>query len=438
MILTDSKWGRHEQFTIQGNRHTWTVISRGKVSVALNDKWRQSWQVGAIPASTDGKGAECRVMLLQLPCYKRMGIAVMAVYAPSSTGSVDDLSEHLEDLAKVAGQRRSRLVVGGDFNAEVGSRQGDRDQAVGPHGVGRRNERGRKLVQVCEEMGWSVTNTWTNQRQKTTWKHPRYKSEHLLDYIMVERRHLRNVLRVLTLHRDLADEYGIPDWEEYTDHKPVEMRIKLAPPKGHRAQQVVAERPALYKGRGTGEQARRLRQRYAEQLAELRQAAGPGADWRGIQEMTKQAALEVFGRTESRPRRPWFRGREHELLEMNHEVTTKQRRADELHAAGARPEASPQEVALWQGAKRDLAASRRHKRRRLITWENEYWTQVGEQAERAEHRGDHYTLYSVMEQLRARGARAANMGEKEISGTRSRRPRRGDSTSSRFKTGRSP
>ena len=122
----------------------------------------------------------------------------------------------------------------------------------------------------------------------------------------------------------------------------------------------------------------------------------------------------MFGRTESRPRRPWFRGREHELLEMNHEVTAKQRRADELHAAGARPEASPQEVALWQGAKRDLAASRRHKRRRLITWEN--WTQVGEQAERAEHRGDHYTLYSVMKQLRARGARAANMGEKEISG----------------------
>ena len=95
VILTDSKWGRHEQFTIQGKPTHLDGDQQGQ-GLALNDKWRQSWQVGAIPASTDGKGAECRVMLLQLPCYKRMGIAVMAVYAPSSTGSVDDLSEHLE------------------------------------------------------------------------------------------------------------------------------------------------------------------------------------------------------------------------------------------------------------------------------------------------------------------------------------------------------
>ena len=75
VLLSDTKWGRHTEFEIDGHQTTWTIISRGRVSIALNEKWKLAWQRSTTPVRTDGKGAHCRVRMIQTPCFRRLGVA---------------------------------------------------------------------------------------------------------------------------------------------------------------------------------------------------------------------------------------------------------------------------------------------------------------------------------------------------------------------------
>ena len=49
----------------------------------------------------------------------------------------------------------------GDLNATVGD--GRYQNIVGMHGLGRRNERGERLIQFCQEHKLLIANTWFQQ-----------------------------------------------------------------------------------------------------------------------------------------------------------------------------------------------------------------------------------------------------------------------------------
>jgi len=52
----------------------------------------------------------------------------------------------------------------GDLNAKVG---GERDgRAVGPFGLGQRNERGSRLVEWCTANRFVIMNTWFEHHMK--------------------------------------------------------------------------------------------------------------------------------------------------------------------------------------------------------------------------------------------------------------------------------
>ena len=227
VILTDTKWGRHATFEIEGHKHTWTVISRGKVSIALKPKWAQAWRDSRTVVHTDGHEAQCRVIMIQIQCFRKLGLAIAGIYSPSSKAKATEVEEHLGDVTKVLSKCRPRfiLVAGGNVNAETGSRTADTGNTLGPHGWRTCNHRGQKLLELCVENDLIDTHSWTPQRNKATWKHPRFKTEHLIDHFFVARTHGRNVQRTLTLHTELIQEYQLHDWTEYTDHKPIELRI---------------------------------------------------------------------------------------------------------------------------------------------------------------------------------------------------------------------
>ena len=232
VILTDTKWGRHATFEIEGHEHTWTVISRGKVSIALKPKWAQAWRDSRTVVHTDGREAHRRVIMIQIQCFRKLGFAIAGIYSPSSKAKATEVEEHLGDVNKVLSKCRPRfiLVAGGDFNAEAESRTADSGNTLGPHGWRTCNHRGQKLLELCVDNDLVDTHSWTPQRNKATWKHPRFKTEHLIDHFFVARVHGRNVQRTLTQHTELIQEYQLHDWTEYTDHKPIELRINLAPP----------------------------------------------------------------------------------------------------------------------------------------------------------------------------------------------------------------
>ncbi|BHF72245.1 hypothetical protein SprV_0401530900 [Sparganum proliferum] len=112
------------------------------------------------------------------------------------------------------------------------SRQSEMVRGVlGPHGLRGSTDNGLLLLRTCAEHRLTLTNTFfcLPEREKATWRHPRSRQWHLLDYVLVRRRDQRDVL----VTKAIA---GADGW---TDHRLVilKMRIRLQPrrrPQGKR------------------------------------------------------------------------------------------------------------------------------------------------------------------------------------------------------------
>nr|VZI27238.1 unnamed protein product [Spirometra erinaceieuropaei] len=87
------------------------------------------------------------------------------------------------------------------------------------------NDNGLLLLRTCAEHRLTLTNTFfcLPEREKATWRHPRSRQWHLLDYVLVRRRDQRDVL----VTKAIACADG------WTDHRLVilKMRIRLQPRK---------------------------------------------------------------------------------------------------------------------------------------------------------------------------------------------------------------
>jgi len=101
-------------------------------------------------------------------------ICLIQFYAPTADNTDDEVEKFYDQLDRAIQQCRSqdiRIVMGG-LNAKVG---GERDgRAVGPFGLGQRNERGSRLVEWCTANRLVIMNTWFEHHMKNlyTWKSP--------------------------------------------------------------------------------------------------------------------------------------------------------------------------------------------------------------------------------------------------------------------------
>ena len=250
-----------------------------------------------------------------------------------------------------------------------------------------------------------------------------------LDHFIIEQQHLRNVNRVLTIHPEAVRDPYIRGWEEYTDHKPVEMTVRLAPPAFSKSYHTPARRIATHRGRGTSDAALALRHQYATTLNDIMSKHEGPVDWPTLCKQTTAAAATVFGYVERSPPRPWFAGRETEIKGMNRQICNLKRVFDQMTDVCSRPEASQQQHLALQNSKRALQQQKRRKIAQLKKWENQYWHDVGLQAEQAERRGDHYELYKVLSRLKLRGVAKKHIGERTFPPTQLRKPSPGDNIS---------
>ena len=110
----------------------------------------------------------------------------------------------------------------GDFNARVGSRQGEGymwASVCGPHGLGEMNESGRELLDFLSVNEASLCNTWFYKKDihKQTWKHPKTKKWHCIDFAIMWQRDRRRCL-------DACVQRGA---ECNTDHQLLRIKIKV-------------------------------------------------------------------------------------------------------------------------------------------------------------------------------------------------------------------
>ncbi|KAK7093523.1 hypothetical protein V1264_007258 [Littorina saxatilis] len=163
-------------------------------------------------------------------------LIIISAYAPTITSS-DDVNKQFYELFDQVIKTTplsDKLVILGDFNARVGRDHSSWEGVLGRHGVGKINDNGRLFLSKCAEYSLCITNTLFRMadKYKTIWMHPRSKHWHMIDFVIVRQRDMRDV-RVTRAMR------GAECW---TDHRLVRatMNLHIPPPHGNRPKTVRA------------------------------------------------------------------------------------------------------------------------------------------------------------------------------------------------------
>lgn len=147
-----------------------------------------------------------------LPLNIKQQPILFSVYSPTLQAEPAEKERFYSDLRRLLQSTPAayKVLILCDFNARVGRDTKAWKGVLGRHGVGNRNGNGRQLLEFCSEQQLTITNTIFQQRDnlKTTWMHPRSKHWHLLDFVLVARCDLKNVLhsRVMPSAECLTDQ----------------------------------------------------------------------------------------------------------------------------------------------------------------------------------------------------------------------------------------
>jgi len=166
-------------------------------------------------------GHSDRIMSMRMPLSNDQHVTLFSIYSPTlqaDQAEKDKFYSELRTLVKNA-PSEDKILILGDFNARVGQDSEAWKGVLGKHGVGKCNDNGRLLLELCSELQLVITNTIFQQKDshKTTWMHPRSKHWHLIDYVLVRKRDLKDVLHTRVM----------PSAECHTDHRLVRCKLKL-------------------------------------------------------------------------------------------------------------------------------------------------------------------------------------------------------------------
>jgi exonuclease III len=154
-----------------------------------------------------------RLMTLRLSLENNLNLTVISAYAPTLNAE-EEIKGFYDDLDKLISTtpNKDKLIILGDFNARVGKDHNVWRGVIGKDGVGKVNSSGKMLLTKCAEHNLVITNTLFRLRNshKVSWQHPRSKHWHLIDYVIVRKRDLQDVL--ITKAMTAADEC-------WTDHQ---------------------------------------------------------------------------------------------------------------------------------------------------------------------------------------------------------------------------
>nr|VZI43014.1 unnamed protein product [Spirometra erinaceieuropaei] len=180
--------------------------------------------VGRLPCLP--QGINDRLMSLRLPLRGGGKFAtIISAYAPTMTNPDAVRDKFYEDLHALLAtiSKSDKLTVLGDFNARVGTDHTAWRGVLGSHGLRGSNDNVLLLLRTCAEHRLILTTTFfcVSEREQATWRHPRSRQWHLLEYVLVRRRDQRNVL----VTKAIAGADGC------THHRLVisKMRIRLQP-----------------------------------------------------------------------------------------------------------------------------------------------------------------------------------------------------------------
>ena len=156
-------------------------------------------------------------------------INLFSVYAPTLNSSAEAKDQFYSDLDKLIEKvpPSENLYLLGDFNARVGSEHSNWPSCIGHYGIGRINENGQRLLELCCNRNLCVTNTFFQNKpvHQVSWRHPRSHQWHQLDLVVTRRNALPSTNNTRSYHSADCD----------TDHSLVISKVSTQAKRFHTA-----------------------------------------------------------------------------------------------------------------------------------------------------------------------------------------------------------
>ena len=363
------------------------VVMRGEALRLWRDEGQQKWMEERVVAVVFG------------------GLRVVSAYQPIWGTGEDEFERYRRDLGRqVAYGGENRLIIGGDFNMNVGKGNA-REGVCGRYGIGRMNEQGRDFVEWCEENELVWVNSYMKHRRRGTWFSARYRRWYELDGFVVRKRDRGSMVRRMCG----ANEWGL------SDHRPKCMRVRVCK-KRWRAVREEKGVPRVMHEKLSEESVREQFERKTREKMEGVELEGESDEWGKLAEVMLDAAIEVCGVRRGRANNPWMVGREVELEALHRAVNeaTERRNACAVRVENRRRlRVRANDVIMgrvvreWEEAKERVREANRELKGSLRRWEGEFWDGVLEECREACEEGKVGKMYKKLEELGRRGVRAS-------------------------------
>ena len=225
---------------------------------------------------------------------------LVCVYAPTLQASAETKDQFYESLDTVISKipATEHIYLLGDFNARVGADRESWPNVLGHYGIGKMNENGQRLLELCCYRKLCVTNTYFQNKacHKVSWRHPRSKHWHQLDMIITKRDSLNNVCNTRFYQSADCD----------TDHSLIATKVKLKPKKFYHSKRKGQPRINISKT-AYPEKNQEFNERLGETLNTAQGNAEQSAEdsWNSLRNAIYSTAVLTYGKKE-RKNKDWF------------------------------------------------------------------------------------------------------------------------------------
>ena len=239
-----------------------------------------------------------RLMSMRVPITQRC-LTVLSAYAPTLKACSEEKDEFYQLLSESLStiSKGDDLVLAGDFNTRVGAEYDQWNGALGHHCLGKMNENGQRLLELCTNYNLALTYTFFagSLNSKLTWMHPRYRCWHQLDHIVVRCRQLNSVKHSRSMHSANCG----------TDHALVRSKLLVAPCKFFRSSTKCS--PSINTAAMKNDSSTSL---FKSLLSVKAMPDYPGTNvedaWSKFRSLVMGSAVSAFGRRQKRQPN-WFR-----------------------------------------------------------------------------------------------------------------------------------